>query len=121
MSGPSCGDCRYGQPTKRGITLGWSTPEGPKTEFHESIECHRYPPAGHPTNGNEWPVMWPSDWCGEHQPRPAPPEPTCYLCGHEVAAHTPDCTAVVQTGFAGAPHQLCHCHGAHIGYIDTGA
>lgn len=60
MDKPSCGGCRYygGTQARNGHALG---------------ECRKHTPRVDRDGAAAWPLVKPSDWCGEFAPVPRPP------------------------------------------------
>ena len=55
---PTCSTCRFFQPMGPALDMA-GTPDTPG-------ECRRKAPAHGPAR-SQWPSLWASDWCGEHQ------------------------------------------------------
>lgn len=57
----SCGTCRFFR------QLIYPVSKKPR----RFGRCHRRPPYSPEGSGSWWPIVRPSDWCGEYQPKPA--------------------------------------------------
>ncbi len=74
---PTCDTCRFWNPEEAEVF--WGGEKITSRMVTKDGECHRYPPK----HAESWPIAHPKDFCGEHQPKAAPPSvatPTLPMC-----------------------------------------